>query len=368
MSKYATFEAGTLVDAVDRAAKVAPTKGAAYDKSAGIVMEVEPTPGSKPIITLKATDLEVYYLEWVAALETGDEAVTWRLPSGLFAGIMQGLPLHEGATVKISQPDGSGRAHISSGKMKAEVQVTDDRYFPQWEPFDSDDMSVVPDLARRIKQVAWACDKSMPPWSGVNIDGENLTATDKYRFARAPCEVKIEEGITVPLGPVRSIIQPGAEIWMKASSKFLYLMPDEHTQISSVIYDAKFPSKDKIDQACPNEFDYDAVLNREDLLTKLQSMMVLVRTERYPTLNMKFKPGSLTMFMEVQDSGNMEQTVLDPNMDADFEFNITPNYLNDALSAAESENITISMGPDPFGPVRIADDSDYRAWLMPRKV
>lgn len=367
MGAYAVFETGTLADAVARAARVAPRKGAAYDKSAGIVLEADPQPGEAPIVTIKATDLQVFYLEYVNALEVGEEPISWRLPSGLFSDIASGLPLGEGHKVRISKSASDGRVNITSGRMKAKISSTDVHSYPRWEQFDPEGLSVVPDLSFRLKQVAWACDKANPPFSGVHLDGDYLTATDRYRFARVPCEVPVEKPITAPLDIVSSILNPGAEIRMGSEGNFLLLMPDDYTYIKSIIFQAPYPSREKVDSMLPSTYKFTVEAPKDQFIEKLQRMMVLVKTERYPTASITFTNDSIELFMKVEERGEIEEVIESIEFDDHFIFDITPTNLVEGLAAANAEYVSIGLGPDPNLPVYVQDGKGYQAWIMPRK-
>ena len=59
------FENAILADAVNKAARVSPTKGAAFDKAAGIVFDVEP---QKRTAFVRSTDLEVSFEQEIPIL------------------------------------------------------------------------------------------------------------------------------------------------------------------------------------------------------------------------------------------------------------------------------------------------------------
>src|ERR1044071_8618532 len=108
------FETATLSSAIQKAARVAPAKGVAFEKTAGIIMEIDPELDHP--VTIKSTDLEVTYLEWVSYVGMLTDKQNLRLPSMTFAGILAGLPV--GSTVTLSTESEGGLVNLTCGKTK----------------------------------------------------------------------------------------------------------------------------------------------------------------------------------------------------------------------------------------------------------
>ena len=77
------FENATIRDVIGKAARVAPTKGSAFEKSNGLLMEVDP---DGPEVVLRATNLEIFYMEIADVVSIEGPARTWRLPATVISG------------------------------------------------------------------------------------------------------------------------------------------------------------------------------------------------------------------------------------------------------------------------------------------
>src|SRR5678816_933447 len=122
----ATFEIAGLADTLKKAFACTPKKGAAWDKSAGIVFEFNPTDRESMII--RATNLDVYYMEWVDALKVSgpDSFVRWRFPSALITGVVGSLPIGSGKTVTFEDKTGECKQlQMTSGRTKSRFNLID---------------------------------------------------------------------------------------------------------------------------------------------------------------------------------------------------------------------------------------------------
>lgn len=355
------FETATIASAISKAARVSPTKGVAFEKTAGIIMEIDPAKDHP--VTVKSTDLEVTYLEWVDHLGMLTEAATWRLPSQTLAGILSGLPV--GGQVTLSE-DASGLISIQSGKTRAKLPQISGVPFMDWEPFDAAELVEVAAFASRVGQVSWACDRSNVPFTGIHIDGEYLTATDRYRLARVPCKVPVTDPITVPLDVISPMLKHLGDAKLKATDKKLWLMPDEHTQVTSVIFDAKYPDVKKV-----MRFDYPqtAVLDVEQLKAAISRMLVLVRGERYPIMRLTIGGTVIKVFMNVEGVGEMEDEISVEGADHEpYELFFTPTNFLDGLGNGAKPQISYSYDPtNALSFAYFTDGDGYESWIVPRK-
>lgn len=356
------FETSTLSSAIGKAARVAPSKGVAFEKTAGIIMEIDPA--AEHAVTIKSTDLEVTYLEWVNHLGMLTEKESLRLPSMTFAGVLAGLPV--GSQVTLSTDEVGGLVTIRSGKTRAKLPQISGVPFMDWKPFDPDELEEVTGFASRVGQVSWACDRSNVPFTGIHIDGEYLTATDRYRLARVPCKVPVAEPITVPLDVISPMLKHLGDAHLKAEDKRVLLMPDPHTQVTSVIFDAAYPDVKKV-----MVFTHPQTLtvNVEDLKTVITRMLVLVRGERYPIMKLTIGDDVIKVFMNVEGVGEMEDEVEVTGASHDpFEAFFTPNNFLDGMQNGSKPEI--KYGYDPAKPLSFAyftDGDGFESWIVPRK-
>ena len=370
-----TFETAGLAAAAQKAGRVAPSKGVAFDKAAGVLIEGRPNETDHKAITVKATNLEVDYLEWVRPLEIkSDGDFNWRIPSGLFAGFVGGLPIGSGKKVTFTQEEPGGPLVMKSGRTKAKIGVITGLSFKDWEPFDPTGMEEVEGFSRRVSQVSWATDPQTVPFSGVHIDGEHIYATDRYKMVRVPCKVPLAEPVTVPLDTLNPILKTVEDVRLGVSDRHLLLMPDEYTQLQTVIFDAEYPP---IERAMHTDFDTLVTLPRISFRDAVQRMLSLVgKGERYPKITLRFEDDEVHLFMAVSGVGEMDDTIEikteyptgSPDDFGPVNIYFSPNYLTQALDNSRESTVTFRFRSDmPGRAASLTDGKGYDVWLMPRK-
>lgn len=368
MPETITFETAALADVVSKAARVAPTKGAAFDKVAGLLMTYDPTAAVS--VTIKATDLDVTFLETMTPLaSTITQPFKWRIPSTLFSGIMSGLPL--GTQTKLENK-GDGLLYITCGKSKSKIRLFAD-VLTDFDAFDESPLAEVPGFAARVQQVAWACDKDAIPFTGVYIDGERLVATDRYRLAVVPLKVPVDEPICVPLDILSGVAKNAVDARLAAVGRRLHLMPSEHAQITTVIYDTKYPPVERImyrgvGNGPDDNYDQSFEVDKEALFRAINRMLVLVKGERYPLMNLTIGEGRVHILMNVEDVGEMEDEVPVVGADhPDFKMVFTPGNFVDGIQHTNKPTIKVSyLTTNPVKNMLFEDGEGYECWIVPR--
>lgn len=363
-------EATALADAANKASRIAPNKGAAYDLAAGIVLSGT----DKGRLIMKATDLDVTFRHEMNATIEGEG--TWRLPSSLLSGILSGLPMRDEVSL-VEKTD--GRIEITHGESRSTInQITG--VYPAIEPFDPAGLVTVDDFARRAAQVTWACHKDSAPLTGVHIDGEVLVACDRQQLAVVPCVVPVENPITVPLSTLTTLLKNAGTVKLGAVEKRLRLMPDADTQITAIIYapqPAFIPYKkvmrnsEDSEQPGPN---FAASVDRQCLIDAITRMLVLVKGERYPAIRVTFEETKLGLHMQVPEVGLMEDAIPVGPVDGaeapekPFAMWLTPQFVMEALEAPQSMTLTLGYGPTDLHSLVVTDGAGYQAYVMPRKI
>ena len=357
-----TCETTTLADAVMRAARVAPNKGAAFDKASGILLEV--TPAMTPALRVKATDLEVTYFQRVPTTKAEGDPTKWRVSSKLFADIAAALPLGSGSQVTLAN-DGD-QVVVTSGDVKAQLRTMDAERFPAIRPFDPTGMEEVDDLPRRLDQVTWATDPKGGVLSGVYVDGDYLTACDRIRAAFVPCKVPVVEPVVVPMRTVNGLLRSLSSVKVRATSQALELMPDADTQIRCTLMLEVFPDVRSITR---DDFAVEIGVDREALVNSVNRLRLVARGERYSMVRVVADEAAakLDLSLEVKGVGRMDDSVTATVKGGDFKFNVGPNNLLDALESSKRTDITLSVGPNADHAFRVTDGDDYEAWIMPLK-
>lgn len=355
------FETATLADSIKKAARVAPAKGQAFDKAAGVLLEIGPE-----FITVKSTNLEVFYTEWVDCVES-DGLATWRLPAQLLASVLGSLPIGTGKTVTLEQSD--RMLKLASGRTRAQFCLIDPEYYPMWVAFNPDDLTPVQDLGGRIAQVAWATSKNVTeaPFCGVHLNGELAIATDRYRFAVTPLKIEgLEQPVTVPGTTLAGVLNNTGEVSIGVDGQQMLLLPDEHTQLRAVAYSQPFPSVTKImkrDHSCS------LVFKKQELLDVMNRAMNFTGSDRTPTIRVYLGQEEIAVMMSNTEIGMLGDVVEVPGQAQHkrIEVKFTPRNLTDALSNAPNEEVALCYDPEKPGNFRVDGGSGYEAWIAPRR-
>jgi DNA polymerase III sliding clamp (beta) subunit (PCNA family) len=354
------FETSTLASAVAKAARVAPSKGASYDKAAGIVIEVNED--VEHPITVKSTDLEVTILEWITALTIDTAPVVLRLPSKLLHGVVSGFPLASETTITIEDKF----VTVTCQKKRVKIMRIDAALpYPLWEPFDPTQLEVVKGFSKRVSQVTWSCDRDAIPLSGVHMNGEHLIATDRFKAVRVPCPMPVEKPITVPLGVLGPIFRNLSDASVASVDDHLLIMPDEYTQITSNIYTLPFVDLSTVFAA---EYDGSFVMDRQAMADTLSSMMVMCRTDHFPRVRLTIGNGAVGLYMAVAEGDTFEDEIEVSGADHEpIVRSFTPTYITDAMSGTDAPEVTFEYSLEKnLMLARISSDA-YQAWISPRK-
>lgn len=370
MISSVTFETATFADAIKKADKVAPAKGAAFDKAAGIVLDFDPS-SPLPLAIVKATNLEISSMEWVTVTEWAGERSTWRLSSFLLASLASSLPIGSGKTVTLhSEASGhSYQVHLTSGKTKARMHPIDVSYYPEWGAFAPDKMFPAPDLGGRIDQVEWAASKSDSRLAGIYIDGEYAVATDTIRLARVPLVIPdLENPLVLPAGVLGSILKQTGDIQIGAGPQMLHIMPDDHTQIRSVVLDVKYP---KVQSVFERPFDSHIKTQRDSLLEVIRRVDVFAQGERGSSIKLFIGKGEIAFYMKNEQMGQIGDIVETPGYaDHDrYDISFTSKNLIDAISKCPNNEIDFyyNLGQRK-GMVKFDGGSGYEVWVMSRGI
>ena len=359
-----TFYVATFAEAVNRAARVAPTKGVPFDKAHGILLEYKHRDEE---VTLRSNDLQVSYREVINDVVRidADHDFAWRIPSQLFDGIVRNMPL-DGELI-LSHTTGDGHVHMKCGRKKANLMLSSDAdAFPEHDFPEVDDRFIAADgLGNRLKQVGWACDRTNPLLAGVHFDGEVMSATDKYKLVKVPFKLGIDDPVTVPLSMLSSVLTnlPG-KFRLYSEDKKLYLSIGDEIQIISIVLDGEFPPVDKIPDA-PSDYKFKVDVPREHLSEMINNQLVLVKNDRYPRVQLDLRENELMVAMFIPGVGDMEDFISVNWDEDDLHIEFTPEYLTKALSGTDSKAVTLFFNGGKKL-MMIKDDADYTAWVQPR--
>lgn len=367
MTASITFENATLTEAIRRIERVTPKKGEAFDKAAGIVFDINPA-GEWPV-ALRASNLEVFYREWINTLEVQGEPTTWRVPSSILANVVSKLPIATGKMVRFSVVSGN-TLQIESGRFKAKIGMMDPTLYPSWEPFDPASTAPTVNLGGRIEQVAWATAKGVPgsALAAVRMDGKSLVATDRYRLVSVPLEFAgLEQDLVVPLNTIGSLIKELGDCRVGVIGNMLALMPNEYTQITCTIYGVSFP---KIERVMDRDHPNTVRLEKFKVMETIERVSAADSKNRMPEMAVFIGAQEVAFFVQESDGvGSAGDVVEVPGqaMHDRYKFHIQPQSMIEALNAAPSDTVDIHY--DPAGKmrvIRITGSMGYECWVVPR--
>ena len=360
-----TFENATIADSVTKASRVAPTKGEAFDKASGILMSLDPVDNT---VTLRSTNLQVFYLEVVDAVEVSEEA-SWRFNAQLLAQVCNSLPIGSGKNVTFEQVE--NEVHVKSGRTVAKFRLMDHTYFPDWKPFDPDKLEMVPDLGARIKQVEWAAfDDTEVSIAGIHLNGTHVIATDRIRLAMAPCEAEpITRPITIPAGILSPVISNLRDVAVGIEEGMFLLMPDTSTQIRCRIYDKEYPPVTKALES--REWPDKLSVRKSALLEIIERAALFAQRDRSPKMTFIIGKSEIAVMCSDADLGLLGDAIELDSGQADhprFRIQFTPRNLTEAFMAAPSDTIEIYYDQsDSHFPFKIDGGSGYTALVMPER-
>lgn len=365
-----TFETAALADAVKKADRVAPGKGKAFDEAGGIVMELIP---EQSLVALRATNQEIFYREWITAeidMEGEEGPVAWRLPNMMVTPVITSLPIGTGKTVTFTEKQSGLNSFIEfkSGRTKGKFNLMDMSYYPDWDVFDPEGLMPVSDLGGRIGQVEWAVSKDSPPMTGVNFNGTEIRATDKYRLANVPLEVPgldASRAVTVPGGLLSPILKQTGEVLVGFTEHQMLLMPNDTTQIRLVLIGGQYPP---VERVMKRDHSESVSFKKAELLEVTNRAIIAAGSDRLPTLKMYLGGELINVLVKSETSSILDAIEVPGSCLHDrIEIMFTPKNIIDAISNAPNETVTMHYDLNDNKIVRVDGGSGYESWAVVRK-
>lgn len=357
-----TFETAALADALRRADKVAPSRGEAFDKAAGIILEIQ-----EKVVVIKATNLETEFATWITPIEINGPAVRWRLSSKIFTEVIGKLKT-TGNLFRLTLENDKGSVKLTHSRTKAAFGLMDTSQYPDWIPFTPDEMEEVEGLAEISARVAWAASKSSSiPLTGVHFTGKIAIATDRYRICCVPLTMTLKEPITIPAGVLDAVLPPRAPVLVKVDDHKLYIMPDEYTQISTVKYGVDYPP---IERIIKREYPQLVTVNKSHLLDMMDLANTMAATERNPIMRLFLGNETIAVMMEAQGEGHLGDLMEIPGQATNqrLERKFNPGFIIGALENSPHHEVTIGYetAPDLQGtPLYINGGNGVEFWVAP---
>lgn len=360
------FENATIQDVIGKAAKIAPTRGGAFDKAAGVMVEVD---AENQEVTVRTTNLDVFYMEVCDAVSIEGESVRWLIPSMVIEAFASKLPIGSGKQVKFTQE--GGYLNATTGRTKAKIRLIANDYYPDWEAYNPDSLTQVSRFADLLDLVQWAAEKGgTPPLNGLCLDGEYLSASDRFKAARVPLKINdVAESVVIPASLTKVLTKHLGDVEVGIKNNQLVVMPDDSTQIHCVLFGEKFPNLHPLyDMVAVNP---DAVrFKKQHLLEILDRAMVMSGRDRLPSLRMFLVKEKIAVLMVDEHAGQLGDVLDVPGYCQHERHQIifNPKMLIDAVSKSPNDDVTMTYNrADPMAKVKIDGGSGYEVIIVPRR-
>lgn len=361
-----SVHAAVLHDALQKASKVAPTKGAAFDRAAGIHLTVLPDG-----IAVRATDEELFYYQKVEAFPT-ETGMSFRLPSVLLSGFVASLPMNNDAHMvrfMYDEENDPRSITIKFGKTKLSLRASMivGGNFPTWEPEPYESMTSAQEIAATIEQVAWAVGES-GVLQGVHIDGEQMVGTNGQALAAiAPCKVPIDTPITAVLKPIMPLLKMGTDIRIKVIENKIHVALDDQTQIRSTVVLLPYP--DVVKALSRSELPSSFLVTRTRLIEALNRLLLVNRNDNLPRCKITIREGSIEVSLTGEKADIQDATmVAGQTFHEDHTYTFNPYWVVDVLESFTCKDVRINhlVGYPTKTPFHLTDPGGaYQAWIMP---
>src|SRR3954453_510625 len=325
-------------------------------------------------LELQATDMEIGIRVKVDA-EVESAARPIVLPGRLLLDVVRSLPNDDLALEYRSQ---TGDVEIISGTAKFPLPPLPTEDFPNL-PTAGDGRTVpvpAPAFIETVQRVGRAAsrDEARPHLTGVLVSaGRNelrMVATDSYRLAVK--ETKIDSPIEgEPLEanvPVRAL-QELTRVASADGVETIEITPLENQVIfragdvvlSSRLIEGRFPN---YKQLLPETYEHELRLSRAEVLDVVKRISLLA--QKNAPLRMKFEEGVLEVSAETPDIGEARESVPAPFKGETLEIGFNPEFLQDGLDSAESEELIFKLiSPHRPGLIQSGEGGNFIYLVMP---
>ena len=372
LTEIANIHAATLHDALQRAVRIAPTKGAAWDRAQGIHLTF--LPGDDELggsVEVRATNTEVTYWHEIPArvgiTALGFEKMACRLPASPLAPFVAGLPMNEDEhRVRFLVDIENAKecvVQFMRSKIKAKMMIIAGAY-PEFGYIDCP-MGGAQELASRLEQVGWACGDH-GKLAGLYLDGKYMIGAEDKHAARAECLVETDHPVVAPLSSLAGLIKLGTDIRMGVLNDRLIISLDEASQITtSLILEpypdiagimSKFVLSDKM------------TVPRLRTIAAMERLLLFSKSDRMPRCKIEIEGAE--MYATLETDGSKAQDVVEVTDQVStgkrtFVFN--PLIIRTGLESFTTTHIEIRYSPgEKVLPWHMVDPSGgYECWLMP---
>lgn len=363
------FEAPTLADVVKRASQAAPSKaGNSFDRAAGIMFDI--TPGGDVQAVVRATNLDVYFMEVVDVVEASGDDTRWRIPSRPLDAILSNQIASGGnKQVVFESSDTDRRLSILCGRMRAGLNLIDNSAgYPDFDVAEDLEYVTATAIGQAIERVSWAADKNgSDVLAGIHFDGDYVMATNRYKIARWPLQVTLDHPVTLYAGILPQLLRQRGEVRLAVDGNMMVLEPDDYTRISVNTLGNEYPNVKRIMR---EDYPQEVTVRKDLLVAAINSVMAVTGADRDPRLTIFFGVEQIAVYLRNDEEGfvgdiiDVSGQIPHPR----YEIGFGPANLLEALAHAPSDKVTVKYDPDADekAPILVDGGSGYMAWLAPR--
>ena len=355
-----SVRANLLHEALQRAVRIAPTKGAGRDKAGGLLFEVH----GNGKLYIKATDLERTFFQMLDCT-VQNSGFQFRIDTHI-ARFVATLPMTSDQEVRFHFDDVMKRIEVQYMKSPTKLRVPlFQGEYPHIEWFDYDDMDDAFELAGKIKSVAWATeDNAVAPINGIRIDGDWIEAMCSKQMARVQCKVHTDAPVIAVVKTLAPLISDGSRVRIKALEGRIVVALDETAQVTSSTVLGAWPDLssriDKLD--LPEGF----TINRERLLGALGRIIAFTNGDRFPRINFHVGRDRVSLSLTDPRDGDISDvmTLSSRQGEADVEFCFNPVWLQRAIDTFPGAEVQVKF-LNPKMPIRLIEPmTSYNALIM----
>jgi DNA polymerase-3 subunit beta len=324
-------------------------------------------------VELQATDMEIGVRVKVDA-QIEHEGSPVVLPGRLLLDVVRSLP-NDDLSLEF-KPDRQD-VEVVSGSARFQLRTLPAEDFPKLPTAEGGTALRVPapafvDTVSRVGRAA-SRDEARPHLTGVLVSaGGNelrMVATDSYRLAVK--ETKLEKALDRELEvnvPVRALQEltriassDGAEDIEIAALENQVVFTAGDVVLSSRLIEGRFPN---YKQLLPETYEHELRMSRAELLDVVRRISLLA--QKNAPLRLKFEDGALEVSAETPDIGEARETIPAPFKGETLEIGFNPEFLQDGLDSAESEELILKLiSPHRPGLIQSGDDGGFVYLVMP---
>lgn len=355
----ASVKANLLHEALQRAIKIAPTKGAGFDKAAGLLFDIEPGE-----ITIRATDLERTFYQRLPSADT-QRPFSFRIHTHI-AKFVASLPMGGDQDVRFHIDHGTGRIEVQYMKSPTKIKVPQIvGEYPTIEWHEYDEMDNAFELSSKLSSVAWATeDSASGTLAGVMMNGEWIEALCSKQMARIKCDVTTDAPVIAILKTLAPLIAQGSRVRIKAQDSRIVVALDETAQVTSSTVLGQWPNLterlEKIE--LPNSFK----VNRQRLLEALSRVTAFTNGDRFPRINFLVMDDRIVITLTEAKDGDITDVIAlsGKTGQGECEFVFNPVWLQRAIDTFPGAEIQCHYADNKM-PLKLSEPmTSYTALIM----